>query len=136
MPKAENTHTAIVAIGHRLHELAEKHHAADSRNAEAEMALLLSEETFLRDLALEMRPKTLEDAAVQIGVLFVELGHLSECETSLEDYETGVQRARRVTAGLTTVLCRLAGVHHADAGDVHMAVLLKRWGPGDAGDAT
>ena len=133
MLKAENNDTAIVAIGHRLHELAEKHRAADSRNAEAEMDILLSEETFLRDLVLTMRPKSLEDAAVQIGVLFVELGHCIRVRNKPGGLCTGVQGVRRVTAGLTTVWRRLARVDPTDAGEVHMAALLKRWGPGDVG---
>jgi hypothetical protein len=133
MPKAENTHTAIVAIGHRLNELAEKHHAADSRHAASEMDLIFNEEIFLRNLALTMRPKTLEDAGVLAGILFVELSHMADSETSLDDYEDGVQRARRVVAGLATMLCRLARLDPAHAGDLQLAALLKRWC--DAGDA-
>jgi hypothetical protein len=89
MPQAiENTST-IAIIGRRLHELAEKHHAADTRNAESEMDLIFNEEIFLRNLVLAMRPKSLEDAAVQLGVLFVELSHMTDSETTLEDYEDG-----------------------------------------------
>jgi len=141
------TAPSFAAIGRRLHIVADQHHAADIRTSalaehsaehracEDEMSLLLNEEIDLSDLVLSMRPETLEDAAVQLGVLFLHLSYLTDYETSKPDLKLGIRRAKRVAAGLTTVICRLAGVDPADAGDRQLATLLKRWGPDDAGDA-
>ena len=55
MSKATDTHTTIVAIGRRLHAVADQHNAADARDDEPAMAPLLSEEAFLRVLPRTIR---------------------------------------------------------------------------------
>jgi hypothetical protein len=40
----------------------------------------LEKEMTLRDRALSMQPRTLSEAAVQLGVLFLDLDEMTECE--------------------------------------------------------
>jgi hypothetical protein len=136
------TDTFFAAIGRRLQAVGDEHNKADAltsgplaegsaeyRACEDKMSQLLEEEIALRKLVLTMQPITLEDAAVQLGVLFLHLSHLTDCETSKADLEIGIERAKRVTAGLTAVVSGLAGVDPANAGDNNLAALLKCHGP-------
>jgi hypothetical protein len=137
----------MTEIGRRLHVAADQHHEWDTRSvnsfrdsredrqAEAAMKLLLEEGSALQSVVLSMEPKTLKDAAVHAGVLFLLL-HGLRINCDPEDglaLVRGVKIAERAIACLASTICRLAEVDPADAGDPCLSRLLARHSPSHVG---
>jgi hypothetical protein len=82
--------------------------------AHARLVALTDEQTALQDLALVMQPKTLSDAAVQLGILtdavteicVPDLGSLLQSG----DLANELAKLRRVLAGITPVVAAVAGL--------------------------
>jgi hypothetical protein len=107
--------------------------SAEFRRAGVALLQILHEELALQSLVLRMQPRTLEDAAVQLGILFLMLNRLNA--NDLDDelrrgrLEEDIETAMHATAGLASVVCRAAGVDPADAGDARLAAVLALHSP-------
>lgn len=131
-------------IGRRLRVLGEEYNAVDLRRsvcaqftaeyrkADGAMSLLLDEEIALQTLVLSMEPKTLEDAAVQLGCLFMSLQRAGANVLSSQEIEREFTVAERVSACLTSVVCRVSGVNPDDTGTRDMSQLLASHCPSHA----
>jgi hypothetical protein len=84
-----------------------------------QMNFLLAEMTLLRDLALIPQPQTLVEAAVQLALLFTNMGY--ELDTDdVEEMRTGFKKAYRTTAGLARAVAATASVDLAEFGETDM----------------
>jgi hypothetical protein len=146
-PSQEAGGFTMTEIGRRLHVLADQHNEWDIRSlglsdgsperqqAEAAMSLLLDERFALQNVVLSMEPKTLQDAAVQAGALFLLIHHLhANCdpEDGVELVK-GVKTAERALACLASTVCRLTEVDPADAGDACLSWLFALHSPSHVG---
>jgi hypothetical protein len=135
----------LPAIGQRLRVLGDlnervgrqqskaSEQSAEFRQAGAAMRLILDEEMALQSLALSMQPKTLQDAAVSLGVLFLAVNRLSHidlgCEIRAGRLENDVGVLERAVAAMASAICHLAGVDPADAGDPALSDLFAYYAP-------
>jgi hypothetical protein len=127
-------------IGRRLRVLSEEYNAAERRKAacgqithewhraSGAMDMILEEEVALQNLVLAMEPKTLEDAAVHLGCLFIALERM-ESNDLREQMHTGelerdLLACKRAAACLASVICREAGINPANTGEPNMSNLL------------
>jgi hypothetical protein len=103
------------------------------RCRQAQMNFLLKEMTLLRDLALVPQPKTLVEAAVQLALLFTNMGY--ELDTDdVEEMRTGSKKAHRTTAGLARAVAAAASVDLAEFGETDMVSLMDEKCPKPAQD--
>jgi hypothetical protein len=91
-------------LGRRLHDLGVQHEdlgarqinmadgSKDDRRTGIALDQMLDEELALQKLILTMRPETLEDAAVQIGILFLSLNHLDASDLGNEACSTASRK--------------------------------------------
>jgi hypothetical protein len=135
----------LPAIGQRLHVLGDlndrlgrqqskaSERSTKFRQAGAAMRMVLDEEMALQSLALSMQPKTLQDAAVSLGVLFLAVNRLSHIDLEHEiragRLENDIGVLERAVAATASAICHLAGVDPADAGDPALSDLFAYYAP-------
>jgi len=82
--------------------------------AHTKLLCLLCEQIALEDLVLVMQPRTLTDAAVQLGIIFEELSEI--CAPDLEDRQQSddmareLMKLRKALARITAIVADAAGV--------------------------
>jgi hypothetical protein len=98
------------------------------RRRQARMNNLLTEMSLLRDLALVPQPKTLVEAAVQLGLLFNSMGY--ELDTDdVEEMRTCFKKAHRAVAGLARAVAAAADVDLTQFGELDVVSLMDSYCP-------
>jgi hypothetical protein len=98
------------------------------RRRQARMNNLLTEMSLLRDLALIPQPKTLVEAAVQLGLLFNSMEY--ELDTDdVEEMRTGFNKAYRTVAGLARAVAAAAGVDLTQFSELDTVSLMDSYCP-------
>lgn len=115
---------SLVGVGHHLAAAFERHHDNDSKYlaaapdssdkhaAEVGMRWSLTEIMAWQGLAMAHRPRTLADATTQLGILFDFIGDISASDLAEQlkegTLETDLETVKRVVAGLTVMVARVA----------------------------
>lgn len=135
-----NAGITFLDIGRRLRVLGEEYDENQRRSAASVEnsiehhrskgieTLNLAEDLALQNLALAMEPKTLQDAAVQMGCFFLAVQRMSWSDLPTQakngELQMEMEIAERVVAGVTSVLCREAGVDPNDTGSCELSRIL------------
>ncbi len=117
-------HLSAAFARHAAHDDAATAAASDSADkhaAEISMRWSLNEIVAWQSLALAHRPRTLADAATQLGILFDFIGDISASDLAEQlkegTLETDLETVKRVVAGLTVMVARVAEFDLATTSD-------------------
>jgi hypothetical protein len=108
-------------------------HSAERRAARVRQDVLLSERLALQDLADTLQPKTLAEAAVQIGLLFYSMARA--IDTADIEEEGAAVKFEQAIGRIARTVADAAGVDLSQFGETDLLPLMDQRAPSPAGGA-
>jgi len=97
--------------------------SAEYRKGKVKMDRLLDERLALQDLAISLHPKTLAEAAVQLGLLFYGMDTALDTD-DIDEMRAEVKKIERTTAGIVRVMASAANVDLAHFGGLDLVRIM------------
>jgi hypothetical protein len=98
-------------------------HSLEYRHADVRSEALLDERIALQDLAIVLQPKTLVDAAVQLGLLFYSMDSATDTD-DVEEMRRAVKKIERTIVGIARVVAREVGVDLTQFGETDLVSMM------------